>query len=83
MLVGKGGDNMTGKEKIVHDLALIYAQEKFHEHYQLLPQDKRNFPNGISQISDFYRQGVMMLANNIDEIMQAYLDDDGNPIIRE
>ena len=74
---------MTDKEKIIHDLALIYTKEKFHELYQSLPKEKRMFPAGISEISDSYRQGVMMLANKINEIMDVYLDDDGNPIICE
>ncbi len=72
-----------GKKEIVHDLALIYAQEKFHEFYQALPQEKRMFPGGISNLVDFYRQGVMMIANYTDEIMDAYLDDDGSPIITD
>lgn len=71
------------KEKIVHDLALIYAQEKFHEFYQELPLKNRMFPGGISDLVDFYRQGVMIIANYTNEIADAYLDDDGSPTITD
>lgn len=71
------------KEKIVHDLALIYAREKFHELYQALPRDKRIFPHGISDLVDFYCAGVAMIANHADQISDAYLDDDGHPLIKE
>lgn len=72
---------MTDKEKIVHDLALIYAQEKFHVYYQSLPRIGRAFLTGVNELAEFYEESVQVLANKVDEIMRAYMDDDGNPII--
>ena len=72
---------MTDKEKIVHDLALIYAQEKFHAHYQSLPRIGRTFLTGVNELAEFYKESVQVLANKVDEIMRAYMDDDGNSII--
>lgn len=62
------------KEIIVHDLALIYAKERFHELYQALPGDKRIFPHGISDLVDVYCAAVTMVANHADQISDAYLD---------
>ena len=72
---------MTDKEKIVHDLALIYAQEKYHEFFRSAPQKAQQFPTGVSKLADFYHQGVVCIAPQIDEIMKAYLDADGRPLI--
>jgi len=74
---------MTDKEKIVHDLALIHAQEKYREFLQNTPPKDRQFPAGVHQVAMFYKQGVLCIAPKIDEIMKAYLDDDKNPFIHD
>ena len=72
---------MTDKEKIVHDLALIHAAEKYRELFNSVPPKSRQFPTGIGELVDFYQQGVICIAPQIDKIMESYLDDNGKPII--
>ena len=74
---------MIDKEKIVHDLALIHAKEKYHEFFQSVPPEARQFPAGISELVNFYQQGVMCIAPQIDKIIEAYLDDNGKPLIED
>lgn len=65
---------MTDKEKIIHDLALIHAAEKYHEFFEAVPVSGRKFPDGITEIANFYEQGVSVISNQIDEIMDCYLN---------
>ena len=74
---------MTDKEKIVHDLALIHAKEKYHEFFQSVSPKGRPFPTEINELVNFYQQGVIYIAPQIDEIMEAYLDDNGEPLIED
>lgn len=72
---------MTDKEKIVHDLALIHAKEKYHEFYPNIPNENRKFNGGVSELCNFYEVAVIMISHHIDEIMESYLDDDGKPLL--
>jgi hypothetical protein len=72
---------MLDKQKVVHDLALVYAQEKYREYLMSTPKEKRPYPSEVSQLAKFYETGAACLANQTVEILNAYLDDEGNPII--
>lgn len=72
---------MPNKHQIVHDLALVYAQEHYHEFLRHTPEANRVFPTDASKLADLYERGVLCLVNQADALLAAYLDDDGRPIL--
>lgn len=72
---------MLDKHQIVHDLALVYAQEHYREFLRHTPEAKRVFPADASKLAKLYERGVVCLANQADALLAAYLDDDGRPIL--
>lgn len=72
---------MLDKQKVVHDLALVYAQEKYREYLMSTPKEKRSYPPEVSHLAKIYKAGVACLVNQVDDILSAYLDTGGNQII--
>ena len=71
---------MIDKSAIVHDLAMVYAKEKFQEFLRTAPAKTKETSADASQLCKYYCQAVTRICAGIDEIDQAYLDDDGNPL---
>ncbi|MEA5136445.1 MAG: hypothetical protein VB035_09965 [Candidatus Fimivivens sp.] len=71
------------KHKVVHDLALIHAQAKYREFFELVAAKDRQFNVGISELCNFYETAVTCIAPQIDDILECYLDDDGNSYIKD
>lgn len=72
---------MLDKYQIVHDLALVYAQEHYREFLHRTPEEKRKFLDDANKLADLYEQGVLFIANHADKILKAYQDDGGHPIL--
>lgn len=72
---------MLDKYQIVHDLALVYAQEQYREFIRNTPESKRLFPTDASKLASLYESGVVCFVNRLDNLTAAYLDDDGNSAI--
>ena len=71
---------MINKSQIVHDLALIHAKQKYEEFFNSVSPNARKFPIDTSELVNFYTAGVAAISNHLEEIEQAYKDDDGEPI---
>lgn len=71
---------MSDIKQIVHDLAMLYAKQRFAE-YQSSPNEKK-FPTAASALADFYTEAVSVLAQRKNDIESAYCDDDGYPFIQ-
>lgn len=74
---------MLDKQQIVHDLALVYAQEHYQEFLRCTPESKRVFPTDASKLAELYERGVVCLINHADDLLKAYEDDNGQPIIAD
>lgn len=61
--IKKRGENMD-KDKIIHDLALIYAQAKFKEFMKIIPPKSRRFPADINELKNFYETGVTFFSEH-------------------
>jgi len=57
------------KNQIIHDLALIHAQEKYHEFFQLVaPKDRRSFPehSDLEELIGFYQEAKTYFSEHLD-----------------
>ena len=63
---------MNERRKMVHDLALVYAREKFHS----APDQ-----DDLQELIGVYYDAVTFLVNHLDEIERGYRDDNGELLV--
>ena len=71
---------MISKDQIVHDLALVHAQEKYRG-YLAASLGNAQFPTDVTTLCSFYEQAVVAVSAQIDKIEASYFDEDGTPLL--
>lgn len=61
------------KDKVIHDLALLYAKAKFKEFMNALPPESRRFPADINELKNFYEAGVIFFSEH--ELFEEVYED--------